>query len=168
MCFWRFLRKVSKTIENLQRVHGSPREWIGGRRPEVELSFCWQARRKSTILCQNSRSGAVLLVQALIFMHRRGGFALCAQARWFCKTVQNHRACARKSLVCKIVKNLWENAKFQQESAHSSRGLAVIFPRPSSHPSSRPSSLPPPSNNIPHDHGPRNLERPGGMCGAPE
>ena len=68
-----------------------------------------------------------MLVQALIFMHRRGGFALCAQARWFCKTVQNHRACARKSLVCKIVKNLRANAKSTQESAHLSHGLAVIF-----------------------------------------
>ena len=91
-------------------------------------SFSAQAQRKDTCQTQNSRYGAVLAFRALIFMHRRSENELCAQARWFCKTVQNHRACQRKSLVCKIVKNSREHAKSAQEWAHSSRGLAVIFP----------------------------------------
>ena len=101
---------------------------IASRAGGVPGHFYAQARRKRIMQMQNSRFGHVLANRTLDFMHRRSGFALCAQARCFGNIVQNHCACARKSLVCNIVNNPPEYDRFLQESGHSSRGLAVIFP----------------------------------------
>ena len=105
-----------------------PNRFLASKMRSVSLDFLHRRSENTHVKLKTRVPEPFWTFERSFFMHRRSENERCAQARCFCKTVQNHRACQRKSLVCKLVKNSRENAKSAQESAHSSRGLAVIFP----------------------------------------